>query len=113
MIVECCTRMPTTEEEYWCAVALEFTAPDTYNVERARGWVVRYSAIEYGTGDRPDSRLRYGLYTIERARYTNSGSETSKSNKFPQPRCPLYDIIDDITKSPPSARLPSSDAAPR
>lgn len=33
------TKEQAKEEEDWCAVALEFTAPDTYNVERARGWV--------------------------------------------------------------------------
>ena len=60
-----------TEEEYWCAVEhwtsrLEFTAPDTYNVERARGWV-----FVYGTAR---------LYTVykQSVEYTNSGSETSK-----------------------------------
>jgi hypothetical protein len=31
------TKEQAKEEEDWCAVALEFTAPDrTYNVERAR-----------------------------------------------------------------------------
>ena len=42
------TKEQAKEEEDWCAVALEFTAPDTYNVERARGWVFGiyvYSAI--------------------------------------------------------------------
>jgi hypothetical protein len=29
------TKEQAKEEEDWCAVALEFTAPDTYNVERA------------------------------------------------------------------------------
>ena len=27
------TKEQAKEEEDWCAVALEFTAPDTYNVE--------------------------------------------------------------------------------
>ena len=60
------TKEQAKEEEDWCAVALEFTAPDTYNVERARGWV-----FVYGTAR---------LYTVykQSVEYTNSGSETSK-----------------------------------